>query len=93
MTDEEHKDCGIVLSEVYLYLDLECSEERRTLIKKHLDDCVDCLHEYGIEHEVKALVARCCGNETAPADLRDRLRTRIAELVFDSDQQREYLTD
>jgi mycothiol system anti-sigma-R factor len=91
MSDEEKKaDCGVVLSEVYLYLDLECSETRRTLIKKHLDDCTDCLHEYGIEHEVKALVARCCGSDRAPADLRERLRLKLNELTVEI-ERREYL--
>ncbi|MEV6490766.1 mycothiol system anti-sigma-R factor [Actinoplanes sp. NPDC051633] len=91
MSDEEKKaDCGVVLSEVYLYLDLECSESRRALIKKHLDDCTDCLHEYGIEHEVKALVARCCGSERAPVELRDRLRVKLNELTVEI-ERREYL--
>ena len=64
---EEHEtDCSEVIEEVYLYLDLECSEDRRALIQKHLDECTGCLREYGIEHEVKALVARCCGAEKAP---------------------------
>jgi mycothiol system anti-sigma-R factor len=75
---------------VYLYLDLECSETRRALIKKHLDDCTDCLHEYGIEHEVKALVARCCGSERAPVELRERLRIRLNELTVEI-ESREYL--
>jgi len=79
--DEDHEtDCSIVLSEVYLYLDLECSEDRRALIQKHLDDCTRCLREYGIEHEVKALVARCCGDETAPKELRERLRIKLDQL-------------
>ncbi|GLY98963.1 mycothiol system anti-sigma-R factor [Actinoplanes sp. NBRC 103695] len=81
MGDEEKKaDCGAVLGEVYLYLDLECSETRRTLIKQHLDDCTDCFHEYDIEYEVKALVGRCCGEETAPAELRARLRAKLLEV-------------
>ena len=91
MNDDEKKaDCGVVLSEVYLYLDLECSESRRALIRKHLDDCTDCLHEYGIEHEVKALVARCCGAETAPKELRERLRLKLSELTIEV-ETREYL--
>ena len=49
-------DCREVLAEVYLYLDLECADERRTLIRHHLDECSPCLREYGIEQEVKALV-------------------------------------
>jgi len=91
MTDEDKKvDCAVVLSEVYLYLDLECSDTRRLLIKQHLDECTDCLHEYGIEHEVKALVARCCGSETAPTELRQRLRLKLDHLVVEL-ETREYL--
>ena len=90
---EPHEtDCREVLAEVYLYLDLECGDDRRHLIRHHLDECSPCLREYGIEREVKALVARCCGNETAPTELRERLRVRLAELVFETDS-REYLPD
>jgi mycothiol system anti-sigma-R factor len=70
-----------VLAEVYLYLDLECEDTRRQLITTHLDECSPCLREYGIEQEVKALVARCCGAETAPPALRERLRVRLRELM------------
>ena len=91
MYDEEKKaDCGEVLSEVYLYLDLECSEDRRALIRQHLDDCTHCLHEYGIEHEVKALVARCCGDEVAPVELRERVRVKLREMTVEA-ERREYL--
>jgi len=83
-------DCGEVLEEVYLYLDLECSEDRRALIQKHLDDCDGCLREFGIEHEVKALVARCCGDETAPKELRERLRIKLDQLEVQV-ETREYL--
>ncbi len=85
-------DCREVLAEVYLYLDLECSDLRRHIIREHLDECSPCLREYGIEQEVKALVARCCGDETAPARLRERLRTKIAELGFDA-ESRELLAE
>jgi mycothiol system anti-sigma-R factor len=91
MNGEDHDtDCGIVLSEVYLYLDLECSEDRRVLIQKHLDDCTGCLREFGIEHEVKALVARSCGDETAPKELRERLRIKLDQLEIQV-ETREYL--
>ena len=83
---EEHEtDCSEVLEEVYLYLDLECSDERRRLIKHHLDECSPCLREYGIEHEVKALVARCCGAEKAPEELRERLRVKLNDLSSTSE--------
>ena len=89
--DDDHEtDCSEVIEEVYLYLDLECSEGRRQLIQKHLDECTGCLREFGIEHEVKALVARCCGDETAPVELRERLRVKLGELVVEV-ETREYL--
>ena len=90
---EPHEtDCREVLAEVYLYLDLECPDERRLLIRDHLDECSPCLREYGIEHEVKALVARCCGGELAPAELKERLRLKLSELVFEADT-REFLAE
>jgi mycothiol system anti-sigma-R factor len=88
--EHEENDCSAVLSEVYLYLDLECSEDRRQLIQKHLDECAGCLREFGIEHEVKALVSRCCGDERAPAELRDRLRSKLGQLEVQT-ETREYL--
>ncbi|BBH64626.1 hypothetical protein ACTI_13110 [Actinoplanes sp. OR16] len=83
-TDDNETDCSLVLSEVYLYLDLECSEERRQLIQKHLDTCTGCLKEFGIETDVKALVGRCCGDERAPNELRDRLRQKLDQLETQS---------
>lgn len=90
---EPHEtDCLEVLAEVYVYLDLECADERRELIRRHLDECSPCLREYGIEREVKELVARCCGNEIAPVALRERLRVRLSEWVVET-ETREYLPD
>ncbi|SDX96900.1 mycothiol system anti-sigma-R factor [Micromonospora pattaloongensis] len=85
-------DCRDVLAEVYLYLDLECAEGRREVIKHHLEECRPCFQEYGIEQEVKALVARCCGGERAPEELRERLRVKIRDLVLETDP-REFQTD
>jgi mycothiol system anti-sigma-R factor len=85
---EPHEtDCRDVLEEVYLYLDLECSDSRRSVIREHLDECSPCLREYGIEQEVKALVARCCGAELAPVELKQRLRLKLAELVVNADSR------
>ena len=90
---EPHEtDCHDVLNEVYLYLDLECDETRRLIIRHHLDECSPCLREYGIEQEVKALVARCCGAEMAPPALRERLRAKLTEFVVEA-EAREYLAE
>jgi mycothiol system anti-sigma-R factor len=87
-SDPQETECREVLEEVYLYLDLECSNERRTLIRRHLDECSPCLREYGIEQEVKVLVGRCCGDETAPEELRERLRRKLAGLVGERERDR-----
>jgi mycothiol system anti-sigma-R factor len=85
--DPHEVDCDQILNEVYLYLDLECSDERRAVIQTHLDECSPCLRQFGIEQEVKALVARCCGADRAPVELRDRLRSKINALVVDARQR------
>jgi mycothiol system anti-sigma-R factor len=82
--DPHEIDCAQILTEVYLYLDLECTDERRGAIRAHLDECSPCLREYGIEQEVKLLVARCCATDRAPLDLRERLRAKLGAIVADS---------
>jgi mycothiol system anti-sigma-R factor len=72
----EELDCADVVEAVYLYLDGELPVEAIDSIRVHLDECSPCLREYGIEQEVKALLARCCC-ETAPATLRASVRARI----------------
>ncbi|NUQ87135.1 MAG: mycothiol system anti-sigma-R factor [Glycomyces artemisiae] len=75
--DKPHLDCREVLEEVYLYLDEECSDVRRGVIKDHLDECSPCLSEYGIEQEVRTIVHRCCSKEVAPDDVKERLRQKL----------------
>jgi mycothiol system anti-sigma-R factor len=69
--------CTDVLKDVYLYLDAECDHDAKLRIKEHLAECTDCLREFGIEQEVKALVARCCSTEGKPDGLRERLRVKL----------------
>ena len=80
-TDDQHpRDCFEVLSVVYGFLDGELDDVSRSGIREHLDECAPCLRQYGIEQEVKALVARCCGSDRAPDELRLRVVTRIREV-------------
>jgi len=79
-------DCGEVLADVFLYLDGEMSSERRDRIRDHLDECSPCLRKFGIEREVRALVARSCGNEIAPETLRQRVVLRLREVVLETSQ-------
>ena len=74
-------DCRDVIERVYLYLDCEeLDDEGRGKIRIHLDECAPCLRQYGLEQEVKALVARCCGGEQAPEGLRLRVLTRLQQV-------------
>lgn len=72
--------CRETLERVYSYLDGEIEDFDKAKIREHLDECAPCLRQYGIEQEVKQLVARCCGSETASADLRIRVMTRIEQV-------------
>jgi mycothiol system anti-sigma-R factor len=77
-------DCSDVLKNVYLYLDSESDDGLRNQIRQHLDDCGPCLRQFGLEQDVRALVARCCGGDTAPPSLHDRIRVRITEISLAS---------
>ena len=78
--DPAHGDCTEVLDQVYVYLDGEIDAEAMTQIRHHLDECSPCLRQYGLQQEVKALIARACGCEHAPDAMRDRLLARLHEV-------------
>lgn len=78
-------DCGIVLAEVYLYLDGEMGDDELFQIRSHLEECGPCLRRFGIEQEVKALVARCC-SDPAPEGLRDRVLIRLCQVQVEIGQ-------
>ena len=69
-------DCSEVIEAVYLYLDGELEHDGVDRIRQHADECSPWLREYGIEREVKILVARSCC-EAAPPGLRDTVVERI----------------
>lgn len=78
-------DCAKVLEEVYSYLDGEIDDDARSLIRDHLDECAPCLRMFGLEQAVKALVARSCGNDTAPEALRVRVMTTLRTVRLEVD--------
>lgn len=76
-------DCVEVLEQVYSYLDGEMGDDTKRDIRDHLDECAPCLRQFGIEQEVKALVARCCGGDAAPDTLREKLRIKLAQVELE----------
>jgi mycothiol system anti-sigma-R factor len=79
--DSGKVDCDKALAELYLLLDRECGADREAEIRRHLDTCPPCLEEYGIDEQLKQLLARKCGGDHAPEDLRSRLRASIRKTV------------
>ncbi len=77
-------DCNEVLADVYLYLDDESDVDARSRIRLHLDDCAPCLRRFGLEQDVKSLVARSCGGDRAPINLKDRIRGRLTQVVIET---------
>ncbi|RJQ83130.1 mycothiol system anti-sigma-R factor [Amycolatopsis panacis] len=73
--------CEDALAEIYLLLDRECSPQRDAQLRRHIEDCPPCLEEYGIDDQLKQLLARKCGGEHAPAELKSRLRASIRQTV------------
>ncbi|MET9344360.1 MULTISPECIES: mycothiol system anti-sigma-R factor [unclassified Nonomuraea] len=78
---EPHEtDCREVLDKVYAYLDGELAEGESVDIRVHLDECSPCLQEYDLDKAVKALVAKHCGCDPVPDDLRSKVLDRIARV-------------
>ena len=84
--DPHETPCSEVLEAVYVYLDGEQDDASRELIRVHLDECSPCLRQFGLEQAVKALVARCCGGDPAPQELRSRVMARIREVQVEIEQ-------
>jgi mycothiol system anti-sigma-R factor len=78
--DDAASDCREVLARLYVYLDGEFASADCSGIEIHLRDCEDCLHHADFERDLKELVRRKCG-EDAPAQLVERLRARLREMI------------
>ena len=76
-------DCSTLLAEVWLLLDDECTVERKQKLKEHLEECGPCLEQYGIEEQLKLLLARKCGGDHAPDTFKERLRNEIRRAVLE----------
>jgi mycothiol system anti-sigma-R factor len=76
-------DCDEVLKDLYLYLDDETDVEVKNRIRQHLDACSPCLKQYGLEQDVRSLVARSCGSDRAPQSLHERIKVRITEVSLE----------
>ena len=79
-------DCAEAIEKVYLYLDGEMTDDDCATLRSHIDDCASCLREYGLEQAFKALVARSCGCEPTPPEVKERLLGKLREVRIELTQ-------
>ncbi|WP_341257027.1 mycothiol system anti-sigma-R factor [Gordonia malaquae] len=77
----ENLDCSAVVADIWLLLDNECDAGARERLQGHLDGCPSCFEHFGVQRQLKALVSRKCGGDSAPEGLRERLRMEIRTSV------------
>lgn len=77
-TGESGAGCEETIERLYHYLDGELTDERRSEIKRHLDDCSPCLDAYGFESELRQLIAQRC-RDHVPEHLLSRVRDALAD--------------
>lgn len=77
------RDCDEAVEELYGYLDGELTDERRTLISRHLDECGPCLVAFDFEVELRHVIAARCRDEVPEA-----LKLRVANALGLADDQR-----
>lgn len=80
--DEGHADCAVVMAEVWMLLDGECTESETARLRLHLEECPACLRHYGVEERIKRLIADKCSGERAPETLVQRVRLEISRTTI-----------
>jgi mycothiol system anti-sigma-R factor len=69
-------DCNDALHVLYQYLDGELTDDRRTVIQRHLDHCQPCAEPYDFEAELRTVIRRKC-QEQVPESLRAKVRKAL----------------
>lgn len=68
--------CRDAVEVLYLYLDGELTEERRVVIRHHLDDCPPCFEAFDFEVELRVVIAQKCRDHVP-----ESLVMRVAEAL------------
>ena len=72
----DKRECSEAVEVLYHFLDGQLTEERRILIKRHLDDCPPCLDAFDFEAELRQMIALRC-RERVPDGLMERIAAAI----------------
>ncbi len=78
----ETSECQEALETLYFYLDGELTEERRRVIRHHLEECSPCLEAFDFEAELKMVIARHCRDRVP-----DRLRQRVVSALREASNE------
>jgi anti-sigma factor (TIGR02949 family) len=73
-------NCNETIRELDAYLDDELSKDLRTHVHQHLDSCIDCLHAFDFQAELKQAIRRKLQSNELPAGLIGRI-----EMCFNED--------
>ena len=76
--------CAEAQEHVWEVIDGEMSAEDCARIRAHFEACPPCDEVYHSERKVKDVVARACGCESAPQDLRGRVTALIVRLRIET---------
>ena len=80
--DAGHTDFAVVMAEVWMLLDVECTEDETDRLRRHLEHCPACLRHYGVEERIKKMIATKCSGEKAPETLVQRVRLEISRTTI-----------
>ena len=81
-----NEECADFLERIMRLIDNELDEADCAVVRAHIDTCNPCLERYDLQRTVKAIVARSC-SETAPTELRDRVRIQIQQIQVSITEQ------
>ena len=81
-SEEPGVDCNETIERLYFFLDGELTEERRTEIRIHLDDCSPCLEAFDFEAELRQVIASRCKDHVP-----DVLRQRVLEAILEEERR------
>lgn len=71
-------NCDDCLDQLEAYVDRELTDAEVVDLRQHLEECPPCDDRYRFEADLKRLVRVCCEQDTAPVELREKLR----EILF-----------
>ncbi len=71
-------NCRDCLNKLEMYVDRELTDAEVVEVRRHLEECPPCDERFHFEAGIQRLVKVCCGQETAPVELREKLR----EILF-----------